>query len=238
VAIQQHKDRPDQRRLRVVALVGVDGSGKTTQAHRLTRRLTEAGVPAGYRRNAGGRRWLGRLANRLGRPDARSLLGPAGLLLIESVLRWLSIALALLGARRGDRVLVMDRYAVCQYASIRAHGGTRWEPLARWFYRIFPPPDVTFLLSVRPTEAQRRVDARGTDREELSYLVAADAAYRSLPEYRDFVVVDANRSPDEVARDIERYLRARPDDPGRTAPPTARVGAATGPRASGRFRST
>lgn len=193
-------------RLRTVALIGIDGSGKTTQAHRLASALTAAGTPATYHRNAGGRAWLGRLAQRLGRPDAQGLLGGPGLLVVESVLRWLAIARALLGALFTGRTAVMDRYAVCQYASIRAHGGRRGERLARLAYRIFPTPQVTFLLTVTPDAAYERIERRGTDRESMDYLTAADAAYRSLPEFPTFVVIDANQGPDEVTRQIRAYL--------------------------------
>src|SRR5690349_4757304 len=109
------------RRLRTVALVGVDGSGKTTQAHRLAGELAAQGLPASYRRNAGGRRWFGRLAITLGRRDADHLLGRRGFLFVESVLRWLSIARTLLRRFVTGEIAVMDRYAVCQYASLRAH---------------------------------------------------------------------------------------------------------------------
>ena len=190
------------RRPRVVALVGIDGSGKTTQSRRLATRLTGQGRPASYSRNAGGRRWFGRLAERVGRTDAEALLGRAGLLLVDSVLRWLAIARGLLLARFRGEVAIMDRYAYCQYASIRAHGGGRWERLARLAYRVFPAPDVTFLLTVEPEEAHRRIEARGTDHETLGYLGAADAAYRSLPEHIKFVIIDANNPPDAVARSI------------------------------------
>jgi thymidylate kinase len=195
---------------RTVALVGIDGSGKTTQAHRLAAELTAAGVPATYCQNASGRRWLGRLACRLGRRDARRLLGRRGVLLTESALRWLAIARTLLRSASRRRVAVMDRYAVCQYASVRTQGGRRWERFARFAYRIFPRPDITFLLAVDPTEAYRRIELRGTDHERLEYLSAADRAYRSLPEFAEFVVIDANRTPDEVSRDIHRRLAAGP----------------------------
>jgi dTMP kinase len=195
------------RRPRVVALVGVDGSGKTTQAHRLALALTERGLPATYWQNAGGRRWLGRLAKRLGRPDAQRLLGRSGLLLVESILRWLAIARALLRSRLSGRVAVMDRYAVCQYASIRAHGGSRpAERLARLAYALFPRPDVTFFLAVDPGEAYRRIELRGEDHESVDFLATADAAYRSLPEFGDFVVVDANGTFDAVTAGIQERL--------------------------------
>jgi dTMP kinase len=203
------------RRLRTVALVGIDGSGKTTQAHRLAGDLAAAGLPATYRRNAGGRRWFGRLATALGRTDAEHLLGRRGILLIESVLRWLAIARTLLRQLFTRDIAVMDRYAVCQYASLRSHAAaprpaepTRAERFARWAYRVFPAPDVTFLLAVDPAVAYERIESRGYDHESMEYLSAATAAYRALPEYRSFVVVDADGTPDQVSAAIRAHLAA------------------------------
>ncbi|MER7458433.1 thymidylate kinase [Micromonospora sp. NPDC126480] len=215
--------RRGRARLRTVALIGIDGSGKTTQAHRLADALTAAGLPATYHRNAGGRRFLGRVAQRLGRPDAQRLLGRGGLLVVESLLRWLAIAAALLGRLLTGRVAVMDRYSACQYASIRAHGGQRWERLARLGYRLFPRPQVTFLLAVDPLEAYRRIERRGTDHESMRYLAAADRAYRTLPEHPTFVLIDAGRPADEVSRDILGHLD------GWLAVPAGQVAAVAGP---------
>ncbi|MGC4807130.1 dTMP kinase [Micromonospora sp. DT233] len=239
------RERHGRARLRAVALIGIDGSGKTTQAHDLAEALTAAGRPATYHRNAGGRRWLGRLANRLGRADAEGLVGRRGLLAVESVLRWLAIAAALLSCLVTGRTAVMDRYSACQYASIRAHGGQRWERLARGAYRVFPAPQVTFLLTVDPTEAYRRIERRGTDHESMDWLTAADTAYRTLPEFPTFVVVDAGRPPEEVARRIREHLAGwlpagtpadagapvEPVRPGPAAP--ARSGVADGGTARG-----
>ncbi|MBY8873324.1 thymidylate kinase [Micromonospora sp. PLK6-60] len=202
------RGRRRRPRLRSIALIGIDGSGKTTQAHRLADALTADGRPATYHRNAGGRYWLGRVARRLGRPDAQRLVGRGGLLAVESVLRWLAIAAALLSCLVTGRTAVMDRYAACQYVSMRAHGGQRWERLARAGYRIFPPPQVTFLLAVDPAEAYRRIERRGTDHEAMDYLTAAATAYRTLPEYPSFVVVDAGGPAEEVTRRIRAHLAA------------------------------
>jgi dTMP kinase len=211
-----------RRALRTVALVGIDGSGKTTQAHLLADALAADGLPATYRRNAGGRRWFGRLATVLGRRDAEDLLGRRTMLVVESMLRWLAILRTLLRRTVTREIAVMDRYAVCQYASLRAHGARpSAERRARLTYRLFPRPDVTFLLAVDPAVAYDRIEARGYDHEDMSYLTAAAAAYRSLPEYGDFVVIDANGSPAEVAAAIRARLPA-------TVPvvPRPRMGAA------------
>jgi dTMP kinase len=193
--------------IRIVALVGVDGAGKTTQARMLADWLTARGIPADYRQNAGGRRWFGRLARRLRRRDADDLLGRRGMLLVEAALRWLAIAWALLRARQRGRVAVMDRYSCCQYASIRARGG-RGERLARRFFGVFPEPDLTCFLELAPGEAYRRIEARGTDHEDIGHLAAADAAYRSLPETAGFVVIDASAPPAEVAEQLRRAVLA------------------------------
>jgi dTMP kinase len=187
---------------RIIALVGIDGAGKTTQAHQLADWLTAHGYPADYRQNPGGRRYFGRLARRLGRRDALDLLGRRLLILVESVLRWLAIARSLWRSRRTGRIAVMDRYAACEYASIRAHLGRR-ERLARLFYGLFPAPDVTFYLAVPPAEAHRRVVARATDDEDPAYLRTLDAAYRALPEADRYVMIDAAASPAAVSRALQ-----------------------------------
>ncbi|RZU52439.1 thymidylate kinase [Krasilnikovia cinnamomea] len=203
-----------RRRLRTVALVGIDGSGKTTQARLLADTLRARGLRATYRRNAGGRRWFGRLATAFGRRDAEDLLGRRLMLFVESLLRWLAILDTRLRRRLTGDIAVMDRYAVCQYASLRARGcGPRAERRARLAYRLFPKPDVTFLLAVDPAVAYDRIEARGYDHEEMAFLRAAAAAYRSLPEHDDFVVVDANRSPAEVAAALSAALDAWQDRP-------------------------
>lgn len=198
-----------KRPVRTVALVGVDGSGKTTQARLLAAALAGAGHPAVYRQNAGGRAWFGRLAARWGRGDAEGLFGRRGMLLIESLLRWLAIARTLLRRAVRHEIAVMDRYAACQFASLRARGaGPAAERRARLAYRLFPRPDVTFLLAVDPAVARERIDRRGTDRESIEYLTAADRAYRSLPEAAGFVVIDANGSPEQVHAAIRAGLAA------------------------------
>lgn len=197
-----------------VAIVGVDGAGKTTQAQLLAGWLTTHGHRADYWQNAGGRRWLGRLARLLGRRDAQSLLGVGGMLLFESVLRWLAIGRALVRSRLRHRIAVMDRYSWCQYANARAHGGrpgraSRRERLARRMYRVYPEPTLTVFLAVTPGCAYARIEARGTDHEDPAYLAASDAAYRSLPEFERFVVIDANRDAARVQHDLQVAVAAR-----------------------------
>jgi dTMP kinase len=75
---------------------------------------------------------------------------------------------------------------------------------------------VTVLLAVDPAVAYERIEARGYDHEDMAYLEAASAAYRSLPEYADFVVVDANGTLAEVAVRLRTVLE--PHLPGQARP--------------------
>lgn len=200
--------RPQGWRVPVVALIGIDGAGKTTQARRLAGWLAAAGVPADHWPNPGGRRALDRLARRLGQPDAAGLLGPNGLLTIEALARWLALARALTWSQLRGRVAVMDRYSYCQYANIRARGASG-ETFARLIFAAFPRPDLVCHLLVPPTEAHRRIETRGTDREDPSYLAATHRAYLALPEALGFVPVDATGDPERVAARLRRVVTAR-----------------------------
>lgn len=191
-----------------MALIGIDGSGKSTQARWLADWLTATGTPASYHRNAAGRVFFGRLARRFGRRDAEHLLGVRLFLVVETVLRWLVIARALLLARLTGTVAVMDRHTPCQYVSITVRGGRpRW---ARLLFAAFPAPDLVCYLAVPPAVAQARVDARGKDHEELDYLEACDRAYRALPEAPRFTVVDASADPSAVQADLRRAVLSQP----------------------------
>ena len=189
-----------------IALIGIDGSGKSTLARSLAAELTADGRPASYYENAGGRPKLNKLARRLGRRDAVELFGAGGFLAIEMTVRWAAISYALLRSRLTGHTAVMDRYTYCQLAAVRTRR-QRGERAVRTFYRLFPRPDLVCFLAVDPVTAQRRVELRGIDNEELDYLVAADNSYRSLPEWSHFVVVDANADRDDVRARVRELLQ-------------------------------
>lgn len=179
-----------------IAIVGIDGSGKTTQARLLTSALSAAGIPARNGKNPGGRRWFSR------HPRVAALLGQRGMLIAESVLRWLAIARSVTVSALTGETVVLDRYSVCQQVSLRVHGaGSGWlAKLVSAAYSVFPEPDILVLLEIPPALAFDRIERRGTDHEELAFLASASDAYQELAAAA--IHVDGSKSVDEVARAV------------------------------------
>ncbi|ATO17461.1 thymidylate kinase [Micromonospora sp. WMMA2032] len=190
----------------MIALIGVDGSGKTTQAKALARRLCARGVRARYFENAGGRPLWNRLARALGRPDGVALFGRRAYPALEATVRALAMARTVAAARLTGRVAVLDRWTWCQEV-IMAARGDRGRRAVRAAYAAFPRPTVVCFLATAPEVAQRRIVARGIDTEDLAHLRALDAAYRALPDFGTFVVLDGDRTPDEVAAALDAAVR-------------------------------
>lgn len=199
-----------ETRQATIALVGIDGAGKTTQARQLRGWLDRLGHPVQYRMVASGRRVLGDVARKLGRPDSVGLLGPRLSIRAETLLRYANLVTI-----RGRGVLIADRYAVCQYARARLVC-PELEPWARRVLHRIPPPKLTLYLDVAPETAHLRVKTRGIDDEPVDRLTAMDNAYRSLPEFDGFTIVDANRDQDVLAATIREAVRTAlprlPDD--------------------------
>ncbi|MEU8072173.1 thymidylate kinase [Micromonospora sp. NPDC049151] len=191
----------------LIALIGVDGSGKTTQARALAARLGERGVRARYFENAGGRPLWNRLARALGRPDGVALFGRTLYPVLEATVRAVAMTRTVAVARLTGRVAVLDRWTWCQDV-IMAARGDRGRRVVRVVYAVFPRPAVVCFLSTSPAVAQRRVAARGIDTEELAHLRALDAAYRALPEFGSFVTLDGDGTPDEVAAALDAVVGA------------------------------
>lgn len=190
----------------IIAVLGVDGSGKTTQAKMLAEWLTAEGVPARYFENPGGRRLTDRIAHRLGREDTSALVGRIGRVVLETFVRAGALGRAAIWARLTGRVAVMDRYSYCQYAVIRARSD-RGERFARAILRPFRAPHAVCYLAVPPTQAQMRVALRGYDHEELAHLIAFADAYHGLPEAPSFLVLDASGEVAEVHALLQAAVR-------------------------------
>jgi dTMP kinase len=189
----------------IIALIGIDGAGKTTAARHLVEQFTLRGRPARLLRNPGGRKNLDRLAARFG-SSAERLLGSRMLGRLETLIRVLALLRLFLPVEPGA-VTVLDRHLYCQLALLRMRG-CRPGRLLRWALRHLPRPDAVVYFALPPVRAWERINRRGEDRETLEHLAAFDKAYRSLEDFPSFHLVDAGASLDEIQRQLERIIAA------------------------------
>ena len=184
----------------LIVLEGIDGSGKTTQARSLLRRLRAAGVRAVRFREPSRGKWGREIKRRARR--AGSLTPEEELELFlrdrrENVERNLRPALA------RKAVVVLDRY---YFSSVAYQGAKGLEPerIRRRNERFAVRPDLVVILDVRPGIGLARISGRET-RDELfereHYLARVRAIFRSFRGPR-FVHLDGSRDKRALSREI------------------------------------
>jgi dTMP kinase len=197
---------------RFIVLDGPEGCGKTTQVQRLVARLREEGRQATAVRDPGSTPVSERirevlLDRRLPDMDARTEL------FLYMASRSEMVARIVRPLLEGGLVVVSERFVSSSVAYQGFAGGI--EPALIWeMGRVATggiEPDLTILLDLEIEAGFSRI-ARARDRME-----SKDRAYhekvrqgflRMARERPDrFVVVDASRAPDAVARDIESAVK-------------------------------
>ena len=195
-----------------VTFEGLDGSGKSTQAELLRRRLEAEGREVVATREPGG--------TALGEGIRELLLGGA-----EAMSAWSEAALFLAArAQLVDEVIrpalergahvVCDRYVD---SSLAYQGLARGLGVERVLELNLDAvgglmPDVTFVLLVDPDVARRRMgeERDRIEREDDGFRARVDAAYRELatrfPER--VIALDGNRPAEEIAAEIDGRVRA------------------------------
>jgi dTMP kinase len=184
----------------LIVLTGIDGSGKTTAARALVSAALADGKNALLLNNYAGRRRMSLLAARYG-----VQLPPRLADAVESTLRVANVLISHVRARRFRGLTVMDRHLYCQLALREARGLPRGR-LLPWLLRTLPAPDLVIYLDVGPQQAHDRIVARGTDEESLADLTSLRDAYRSLPEFAAFTVLDAGPPEQAVLAELRRTI--------------------------------
>lgn len=186
----------------LIVLTGIDGSGKTTAAKALVSGTLADGKNALLLSNYAGRRRMSLLAARLG-----VQLPPRLADAVESTLRVANVLVSHLRARRFRGLTVMDRHLHCQLALREARGLPRGRVLP-WLLRKLPAPDLVIHLDIDPQQAHDRIVARGTDEESLAGLTSLRDAYRSLPGFAGFTILDAGAPEHEVLSALKQAVAA------------------------------
>ena len=189
----------------LIAIEGVDQSGKETQAQRLRERLREAGHKV---------RLLSfpDYGTSIGEEIARALQGEREygsdvmqLLFVanrherrEAIREWVD----------GGLILVCDRYRASSIAYGEAHGlDAGWlEDIQRYL----PRADLTIFIDIAPaTAATRKSQGRDRYERDLSLLERVRSSYQRQAASPDWVRVDGERTIDEVAEDVFAAVSAR-----------------------------
>lgn len=199
-----------------ITLEGPDGSGKTSQIPRLAEALRRAGYEVLTTREPGGTRIgdqirsvLFDLSNTSMQPRSEILLFQASRAqLVDEVIR---------PALAAGQVVLCDRYADSTMA-YQGHGhGMDLQQLAEIvrFATGGLKPDLTLFLDINVDEGLKRRDAGGDwnrlDDYDPAFHQRVYAGYQKLiaAEPARWERVDATRSPDEIAADLERIVLAR-----------------------------
>lgn len=211
----------------LIALCGIDGTGKSTQASLLQDRFRASG----HSTEVLWCRWdplLARPAVRLldrlsgrgtaggvvsgssgGSDDSRRALKSR--LLSSSLIRrlWtglmvldygLQVAPKLIRARREAEVVIVDRYRHDVLIDLSAGGELVTTPrVLRW---LLPDPDLIVVLDVDEQVAL----VRKPDSPDLTYLEQRRRLYRELAQAPTAILLDASESPDVVGESVFRAI--------------------------------
>jgi dTMP kinase len=195
----------------MIALEGVDGAGKTTQAERLAAALRAEKADVRVRSFPAYDSFVGR--------EVRRLLTSGAELDARSAALWFAVDRAQDLRRDPPRaeVEIFNRFTLSNAVYQSARGGAE---LFDWVLALeqdelgLPRPDLTVVLDVTPELVRERVAARA---EPDGYERAADlqarvrAGYLAAAERLDGVVVIAcdARGPDDIAAELVEQVRAR-----------------------------
>jgi dTMP kinase len=165
----------------LVALEGIDGTGKSTQAKRLTVIFRAQGYAVVPLREPTASPWGRRL--RAAMSAGRRVLAPSQELDLFLQDRRYDVAAHIQPALAAHKLVLMDRY---YFSTIAYQGALGIDPeMIRRLNEAFAPvPDVVFLLLISPAQAVERIrHARGRaddvfERED--YLKRVDAVFRTM----------------------------------------------------------
>jgi dTMP kinase len=185
----------------LIVFEGIDGSGKSTQAGILLKRLQEEGIDVVYFREPSKSKW--------GRKIKKKALHPGSLTPEEELDLFLkdrreNVEKNLKPALKKKRVVILDRY---YYSTIAYQGakGIDEGKIARMNEEFVVEPDLVFIFDIEPQKGLERIENRKKKYrlfEREDYLVKVREIFRSFKGEK-FVHIDALKSKKEISKEIE-----------------------------------
>lgn len=195
----------------IVAFIGLDGAGKSTQIEMLKTAYEARGLSVFVHPNPslqGLSSRLDQVAAENGYADRFAMLGPDTHKVMTAAVKWMAMS-SLGSAPEGTDLIIADRYAYCQIAAADALGASnRW--LIEAMFRGLPEPNLTVMMDLDPTVSVARVKAR--DPEEWidhAFLTRMRAAYAGLPQASQWAWIDADATTGDVHDRIVAVVEAK-----------------------------
>ena len=191
----------------IIAIEGIDGSGKTTIANFLKAELEKLGYKVASLKEPTDSEWGMKV-----RESYNSRLKPEEELELFLKDREYDVKHNILPALRDGKIVIMDRYYL---STIAYQGALGFDPvkLQEINEKIAPKPDLTFVLDVPPEKSISRVEKRGdrpNDFERLEYLKKVRELFLwSKNAVENVVVINADRSIEEVKKEVLEIVKKR-----------------------------
>jgi len=193
---------------KLIAIEGLDGSGKTTQAKLLCSKLSEKGYTT-YCTKEPTDEPTGKMIRQVLSGELK--MPPVALQYLFNADRAVHQELFTQHLQNGEYIIT-DRYfwssvayAIADMQGIEDYYLSVFSLLS--FYNRFFVPDITFYLQVNPQTGTHRIDETGKKREIYDHkekLVKIQKGYEFLLEKfpEEFVIIDAEKSVEEVSNTI------------------------------------
>ena len=185
----------------LIAVEGIDGSGKTTIVRFLEQELKKRGYDVATFKEPTGSEWGKKIRQAF---RDRSLKPEDELELFLKDREW-NVKHNILPALKAGKIVIMDRY----YYSTIAYQGALGIDLnyIRQLNEKFPKPDLVIILDINPETALKRIKKRGDKPnrfEDVEYLKKVREIFLSLKD--NVVVIDAERCLDDVKNDVLKVV--------------------------------
>lgn len=192
-----------------IALEGIDGSGKSTQTKLLTEQLTKQGHKV-YSTFEPTDNPIGKMIRNILKGNAKAdhrII--AGLFVADRLDHLLNEEYGIVKKLEEGFTVITDRYCFSSYAYQGTHMNMDWVIQANSMSAEILRPDVNFFIDVSPEISMQRVHSnRDTIElfETLDNLKLVRAkymeAFEKLRSVENIVIIDGNRTPDEIATAI------------------------------------
>jgi dTMP kinase len=210
----------------LIALEGIDGAGKSTQANLLAGALRQRGFEVTLTREP--------TAGPVGRKLRRYLLGATRHLSPQEELDWFladrreHVAATIKPALAAGHIVITDRY---YYSSVAYQGALGLDPARILALNevVAPRPDLVFILTLPPAQALARLSRPAQVSEAPDYLERVAALYAAL-QGPHIHRVNAAAPPESLHATLLRVTLEALErkDPGAAAPGPASPGRGSG----------